>query len=147
LAVSIVIATVFYNANEVERARSTIFAAVDAHWHSARALGAPDELRPLVLFVRGGCGEDCSDAPLAETSCIEPNPVIEIDERAFEADLLDWTVTYAIPHEMAHVLVCIEEGGLTRPHGERWRSAVRRLAPGLAEKILHYQELQQERHQ
>jgi hypothetical protein len=66
----------------------------------------------------------------AQTRCERPRPVIEFDA-ALTADHPWYAQNLAVPHEMAHVLVCLD-GDPTAwadEHGEAWQAAVRSLLP------------------
>jgi hypothetical protein len=112
---------------EAERALTV---AVDDLWLQALDLGVDPNRWPEVRF------EPLDAGRMAETHCGR-RPAIVFNTAKLEQR---WYLTeLAVPHELAHVLVCLD-GGVTwgaEPHGPAWERRVRDLLPHeRAEEVL-----------
>lgn len=102
------------------RLEQRILDSADIAWEFALGIGMPERQRPTVSFV------DLEDEPSLWVECLPTRPVIYVNEKALARTV--WVVNHGIVHEMAHVVVCIEEGRLSPPHhGLAWQHALRRL--------------------
>lgn len=115
-------AAFFFRAHGPEREETAIFAVVERLWQEAVVLGYDPDRKPMIAFV------DDDTTPLAQTECLSPRPVIDVNRR-YLAKAPQFVGGVAIPHEMAHVLVCL--GGSreewAQVHGPAWERAVRLL--------------------
>lgn len=109
-----------------------IVSKVDDLWLQATSLGVDADRWPRVSF-RALEGE------YARTRCNSGgHPEITVDTQHIPTEF--FARTFVVPHEMAHVMVCLERPG-AEPHGQEWHDWVIRLVPRTdAEEILALQE-------
>lgn len=115
-------------------ARDRLTSAVDDLWLQAVYLGADRNRYPEVSFAPTEPGI------LAKTRCTRPRPVITFASNiaGAEQDML----YAAIPHEMAHVMVCLDgdPNEWKDQHGTAWQGWLQRLVPReQAEDIIEIQ--------
>ncbi len=112
------------NRESSARLQAGVVAAVDDLWLQALELGADGNRWPEVVF------ETWPEQDLARTRCERPRPVIAVNARLLGA--YDWYFReYGVPHELAHVMVCLDGSPDDRrvAHGDAWADWVIRLVP------------------
>lgn len=105
--------------------RNMLINAVDDLWLQAAERGANPNRWPEVEFV-----DDLDANKLAITRCSYPQPTIVFNEPLIAKRR--WTFEHwTVPHEMAHVLVCLDGNAQhwAEQHGEGWQEKVRLLLP------------------
>lgn len=125
LVVAVIIGIQYYAgtaaALRAELERQALVNAVDDLWLQAVNLGKNRRRYPIIYF-----SDSLGDA-LAMTVCARPNPEITFNEPLIRQ--YRWYMhNLTVPHEMGHVLVCLEDGPKPLdPHGQEWADAVRVL--------------------
>lgn len=108
-----------------EAARNRVISSVDDIWQQALYLGVNPNRFPRVTF------EPLGDDRIAVTRC-DTQPVLAFNAAYVDGRRDEWVLlTFAVPHELAHALVCIDGDvtGWREQHGAAWADWVRRLVP------------------